>query len=66
LLKHDVTGTNFNTGQTSGAGILIHHENAIIQLYCILRTAVRALAALVTEMDPVIARSRKTSFNPQQ
>ena len=66
LLKHHVMRTYLDTCQTPGARICIHEKGAIFKMNGILRAVVGANAALVTEVDAVIARRWKACFNPQQ
>ena len=66
LFKHHVMRTHLDTCQTTGTRVWIYEKGAIIKMNGILRAVVGTYAALVTEVDPVIARSGKTALNTQQ
>jgi hypothetical protein len=66
LLKHHIMGAHLDTYQTPGARLRIHDKGVVFKMNGILRAVVGANAALITEVDAVIARRWKTCFNPQQ
>jgi hypothetical protein len=66
LRKHHVVRTDINASQTPRAGFGIHPIDTIDRLNGSLRAVVGTHPALVTKMDAEIARSRKTSLDPQE
>jgi hypothetical protein len=66
LFKHHITGTYVDTYHTSRTRILIDNKDPILKLNGIFRAVVGTLAALIANVDTVIARGRKACFNAQQ
>ena len=66
LLKHHIMGAHLDTCHTPRARICIYQKGAIFEMNGILRAVVGANAALITEVDAVIARRWKACFNTQQ
>jgi len=66
LLKHHITGTYLDTYHTTRACIRIDDKDPILELDGIFRAVVGTFAALIANMDTVIARGRKACFNAQQ
>jgi hypothetical protein len=64
--KHDIMWAYLDTDHTPRARAFIHDEGILFQMNGIFRTVIGAHATLVTQVDTIIARSRKTAFNPQQ
>ena len=66
LLEHDITGTDLNTCQAPGTGILINDKDAVFQMNRILRAAVGTHTALVAKMDAIVTRRRESSLDSQE
>jgi hypothetical protein len=64
LLKHDIMGTNFNTGQTSCAGVLLHEKYAVFQINRIFRTVFGTHSALVAKMDAIVTGGGEPPLDP--
>jgi hypothetical protein len=58
--------TYIDTYQTPRARIRVHDKDSIFKTDRIFRAVVGAHAALITEVDAVIAGRRKACFNAQQ
>ena len=63
LLEHDIMGTHLDTGQTPCARFFIYKIDPSYRMNGILRAVVGTYAALVAEVYPVVARSKKARFN---
>ncbi len=63
LYKHHIMGANLNAYQTPCTRIWIYAKGTIFKMNRIVRAIIGTLTALITEVDTVIARSRKACFN---
>ena len=66
LLEHDITGTDLNTCQAPGTGILINDKNAVSQMNRILRAAIGTHTALVAKVDAIVTRRGEAPLNSQE
>jgi hypothetical protein len=66
LHEHDIAGTDLNTCQAPGTGILINDKDAVFQINGILRTVVGTHTALVAKMDAIVTRCGESPLDPQE